>query len=686
MTKVVLHVGTHKTGTTSIQAALAASRPALIKAGILYPDVSPFFGGRRDAQHELAHALARDDSANKATLIRFITYLREVAPRFDTILISAEPFYRHALGTQEYMGTGPKTPRIAREAYLDRLARLFEGFESEIAIYFRNPLAFAESLFVDSVVNSPSTLDFDAFIERRAISFDYRFQLDSLRARFGQVAVMSYEDKAAEGLVGSFFHDFCRNVAPSDLPRLRTSVGKGAVAWLLGEKQIREMSIREIRERWHFALQPEHDRLFALPEPVTFWRNNVAREEFFHRTADAFSELAFAPPEPIPETLFWAEHNHRAAEDAWYAWSKTNGAYLSARHRLSLPAYVQSPKPSVVVGLSDGQIIAETRKGKILKTAVCVITRKRPRMIKNLLDSFRSLDVPPHVELFFVVMENSDRLELIEQIAAFRAMATAHSVYHEIEPELGIPLARNKAVQTALLNGASVVLFVDDDEVVTKDWLCRIITRYRESDLMLIGGPVAVNFEGQPRSSWGAGLRRGIIHRYNNKIRKSGALWRKGKESRITVVTNNWLADAQLFTKYRLRFDERLRFSGGSDSEFHHRVHDRGIPTGWALDAMVIETIPETRISLRYQFRRAMAQSRNSLGEHYRRKGIFRATAMVAAVLPLRALGVCFTIIGLPLTRGKGLIVLARSTGWIVGRITGLFGAKSKLYSNIMGH
>lgn len=49
MTKVILHVGTHKTGTTSIQAALAASRPALQAAGILYPDVSPFLGGRRDA-------------------------------------------------------------------------------------------------------------------------------------------------------------------------------------------------------------------------------------------------------------------------------------------------------------------------------------------------------------------------------------------------------------------------------------------------------------------------------------------------------------------------------------------------------------------------------------------------------------------------------------------------------------
>lgn len=99
---------------------------------------------------------------------------------------------------------------------------------------------------------------------------------------------MSYEDKAAEGLVGSFFHDFCQNVAPSDLPRLRTSVGKGAVAWLLGEKQIGEMSIREIRERWHFALQPEHDRLFALPEPVTFWRNKRGPRSFFHRTATHF--------------------------------------------------------------------------------------------------------------------------------------------------------------------------------------------------------------------------------------------------------------------------------------------------------------------------------------------------------------------------------------------------------------
>lgn len=686
MTEVIPHVGTHKTGTTSIQAALAASRPALQAAGILYPDVSPFLGGRRDAQHELAHALTRDDARTAAGLAAFVAHLRDTAPQTDTILISAEPMYRHALGAKADRVDRPDLERAARAAYLDRLAALFAGFDTEIAIYFRDPLGFAESLFANSVVNSLSSLDFAPYIDRRALRFDYRFQLDALRARFGRVTALSYEEKAAEGLVDSFFRDFCKGVAPVETPRLRTGVEKGAVAWLLREKQAREMTLREVRERWHFALQPEHRDLFAQATPTTFWTDAAARLAFHHRTADSFPELTFAAPPAMPAPLVWSDPQHGGAEQAWADWSEANRSYLAARHRLSLPAYVPSARPSVVVGLSEPQIIAETRKSALLRPAICVVTRNRAKMMAALLGSLRGIDIPPQVEPLFVIVENADHASLTDQIAEFRSQMAPHPVLHATEPELGIPIARNTAVRIALLHGASVLVFVDDDEVVTRDWLPRLIARYRETDLMLIGGPVVAEFEGQPRSVWRAALRRGILHRYHTKNRKSDAHWRRGREGRITIATNNWLADAQLFTKYRITFDESLRFTGGSDTEFHHQVSDRGIPTGWAPGAMVVETVPNARVSLRYQFRRAMEQSRTSLRASFHRKGTLRAATAVAVIVPLRILGVGVTLVALPLTRGKGLIELARNAGWISGRVSGLLGARSRLYTRTTGN
>jgi hypothetical protein len=181
-------------------------------------------------------------------------------------------------------------------------------------------------------------------------------------------------------------------------------------------------------------------------------------------------------------------------------------------------------------------------------------------------------------------------------------------------------------------------------------------------------------------------LRQGIAHRYHTKAAKSAALVRSGRDSKITIVTNNWLADATLFTHHGLRFDPSLRFTGGSDSEFAHQVRRLGLPSGWAQEASVIETIPDERVSFEYQFRRAMEQSRNSLGLNLRRRRRLQVALATGVVFFFRSMGLVALVIGLPITRGDGLIALARNAGWIAGRVTGVFGAKSDLYRETTGY
>jgi hypothetical protein len=47
---ILLHLGFHKTGTTALQSAFAASRPELLEHGVLYP-------GRRRSHHPAAMAM-----------------------------------------------------------------------------------------------------------------------------------------------------------------------------------------------------------------------------------------------------------------------------------------------------------------------------------------------------------------------------------------------------------------------------------------------------------------------------------------------------------------------------------------------------------------------------------------------------------------------------------------------------
>jgi hypothetical protein len=154
----------------------------------------------------------------------------------------------------------------------------------------------------------------------------------------------------------------------------------------------------------------------------------------------------------------------------------------------------------------------------------------------------------------------------------------------------------------------------------------------------------------------------------------------------VTVVTSNWLADADLLAKHGLRFNTDLRFTGGSDTDFYRKVRSAGHPTGWAPKAVVTETISAERTSLRYQFRRAMEQSRMSFSHKFQSES---HAVILLSVLPVafgRLIGLVALVLVLPIGGGPALIQLARSAGWLAGRVTALFGARSTLYRNTTGY
>src|SRR5690606_8353671 len=208
----------------------------------------------------------------------------------------------------------------ARDAYVAKLASVFAGWDPEISIYFRNPLDFAESLFANAVVNSSNTAGFSEYIDRKWIRFDYRFQLNTFRKHFSRVRVFSYEEKARGDLVESFFADHGLGVPAVAPAHLRSSAAKPAVLWILRAKQAREMSIREVRERWHFALLKANGPLFEEPGRSTFWVSGEDRDRFLRLYGEPFDEIDFAPPGAMPPAVFWNETRQRAAESAFLAW------------------------------------------------------------------------------------------------------------------------------------------------------------------------------------------------------------------------------------------------------------------------------------------------------------------------------------------------------------------------------
>lgn len=335
MSRLIIHVGTHKTGTTAIQTFLAANRDRLDAMGVVYPDATRFKVGKRpEIHHGLAAALARGEGAFSEPLLRFREHLRARLADNATVILSSEAFYRHILPE----GDEPADAAALwarREAYLDRMAAYFAPLDPTISIYFRNPVTLAESKYANNTVATPHRDDFPGFRTRTAWAYEYGRHLAAFEARFGPVLAHSYEASSRPSLIRSFFADHgLPEPPPAGERRLRVAPPNRAVLWIQRLKAEGALADKiAIERRWHFALREEARALFAEDGPSTFWESGAARTAFFARYGAPVAGIAFDPPAAgleAPRTT-WDDALHAAANAAYAAWLPANEARLRRR-------------------------------------------------------------------------------------------------------------------------------------------------------------------------------------------------------------------------------------------------------------------------------------------------------------------------------------------------------------------
>lgn len=302
------------------------------------------------------------------------------------------------------------------------------------------------------------------------------------------------------------------------------------------------------------------------------------------------------------------------------------------------------------------------------RIAIGIITRRRPKGLARTLASLDAIEVPAGCEVEVIVVDNDDP-----------GAAEAHppptvlgrSVHRVAEPEPGIPFARNRAIEEARLR-ADRLVFIDDDETVEPDWLVRLVGVMRETGAPVVTGPALPRFPDNA-PVWAA--RSGIYdcHRY-----------RTG-EDRPWAFTHNVIVDVAVLEDPTLRFDEGMRFTGGSDTQLFRRIREAGHRIVWADEAVAWEWYPESRVTRRWAFARsyrigvtdAHMELRRSggiggrvrllwLASRYAVRGVLRG--LLALAHPPTALARC----GWDLARGLGL------SG-------GAFGARYDEYRTIHG-
>lgn len=336
MARIILHIGTHKTGTTGLQRSLFEQREVLKGCGISYDPWPGVLASLKYAHHGLAHRLARFDAEDQEVLGNYRLRLEQALAEGMNVIISAEPFYRQVAAEI------PNDPSAARVKFLDRVADYFEGLPVEVSVCFRRPDRMAESLFKEHAVSSGRKLGFLPWLDVMSQRFNYAARVAEFEERFGPAKVWCFEDAVSEGLVSAFLqqHDLSAPELPNHKAD-RKSISARAVEWMLSAKRsANDMSVSERHTRWYYAASSHAHPELTRGRGETFWPDGDTRDSFLREALADFSHADFwSLPDDAPQQVNWTADQQAAVESHFEKWTQDSSVLLQMRKAAKLAPY-----------------------------------------------------------------------------------------------------------------------------------------------------------------------------------------------------------------------------------------------------------------------------------------------------------------------------------------------------------
>jgi len=220
-----------------------------------------------------------------------------------------------------------------------------------------------------------------------------------------------------------------------------------------------------------------------------------------------------------------------------------------------------------------------------LSVTVAVLTYRRPDDLRAVVPQLleQAATVPDTVDL--LVVDNDPDGGARQTLAPFGA-----TVRYEHEETPGIAAARNRALDAS--PHADVLIFIDDDERPSPQWLASLLDAYRAGRPAAVVGPV-VSEMAVPLSPWVTAGRF-----FDRRRLPTG--------TRVDVAaTNNLLLDLATVQRLGLRFDAQFGLSGGSDTLFTRQLASSGAALVWCDEAVVTDVVPAERTTREWVLHRA---------------------------------------------------------------------------------
>lgn len=226
-----------------------------------------------------------------------------------------------------------------------------------------------------------------------------------------------------------------------------------------------------------------------------------------------------------------------------------------------------------------------------LRIVVSALTFRRPHGVAKLLDTLtrQVMTSERPYDLTVLIVDNDAAASGRETVERFASIG-AYRLIYVVEPRQGIPVARNRAMDSAPPN-TDLFCFLDDDEWPVDDWLDHMLRVREQTGADCVYGPVEPVYP-EVRPDYFVKSR--VFERKRNV-----------NASRIDyAASNNVMFDLQLFRRHSLRFEERMRFTGGTDYLIFNKAHRLGVRIFWANNALVYDIIPANRMTWKWLLKR----------------------------------------------------------------------------------
>lgn len=227
---------------------------------------------------------------------------------------------------------------------------------------------------------------------------------------------------------------------------------------------------------------------------------------------------------------------------------------------------------------------------RMRKVAFGVCTFRRAMLLQT-IQSLNAQTLLPLAEGCVIVADNDDTPSALPLIEAARDQH-AIRIHHVHAPARNISVARNALLDKARAVNADVLAMIDDDEVAQIDWARQLLAVMDASRADVVLGKVTAVY-GTDAAPW---MRKARLHDTAPVIQPDG------------LILNGYAGNAMLrldspYLRGR-RFDPALGRTGGEDDAFFRGMVRQGGTIAYAPAAIVHETVPKDRESLRFLLRR----------------------------------------------------------------------------------